>query len=53
MHVARMGEKRNSCRILEARRKGIIRKPRRNWNANNKINIRDIGRGDMNWIHLA
>jgi hypothetical protein len=63
-HVARMGEVRNAYSILvrkpEGRRPlGIPRhrwednRPRRRWEDNNGMDLREIGFGDVDWIHLA
>jgi hypothetical protein len=54
-HVARMGEVRNAYNILvgkpEARKP--LGRPRRGWEDNIKMNLREIGFGDVDWIHLA
>jgi hypothetical protein len=52
-HVARMGK--NSYRIFVGKPEGKISlgKPRRRSEDNMKIDIREIGWGGMNWIHLA
>jgi hypothetical protein len=54
-HVARMGEKRNAYRILVGKPEG--KKPlgrlRRRWVNNIKMNLREIGLDDMDWIDLA
>jgi hypothetical protein len=54
-HVARVGETRNACRILvgkpEAKRP--LGRPRRRWVDNNKMDLREIGWGGMDWIELA
>jgi hypothetical protein len=54
-HVARMGEKRNAYRILVGtpERKRPIGRPRRRWEDNIRMDLREIGWGDMNWIDLA
>jgi hypothetical protein len=54
-HVARIGGKRNACRLLAGipERKRPLRKPRRVWVDNIKIDIEDIEWDDMNWIGLA
>jgi hypothetical protein len=54
-HVARMGEKRNAYRILVGQPEGkrpLVR-PRRKWEDNIKMDLRGIGWGGMEWIHLA
>jgi hypothetical protein len=44
-HVARIGEKRNVCRILMGKRKGKrpLGRPRRKWVNNIKMDLREIG----------
>jgi hypothetical protein len=53
-HVAHMGEKRNAYRILVGKAEGKrpLGRPRRKWEGNIKIDLREIW-GDMNWIILA
>jgi hypothetical protein len=50
-HVARMGEKRNSYRVLVG--KPQIGRPRRRWLDNIKIDLREIGWDGMDWLDLA
>ncbi|KAJ4446123.1 hypothetical protein ANN_12815 [Periplaneta americana] len=54
-HVARMGESRNACRVLVGRPEG--KKPlgrrRRRWEDNIKMNLREVGYDDRDWINLA
>jgi hypothetical protein len=54
-HVARMGEKRNACRILMGKPevKRPLERPRRRWEDNIKMDLREIGWGGINWIDLA
>jgi hypothetical protein len=54
-HVARMGEVRRAYNILVGRPEGRrpLGRPRRRWEDNIKIDIRDIGFVDVDWIHLA
>jgi hypothetical protein len=54
-HVARMGEKRNENRILVGKPEGKrpLGIPGRRREFNIKINFRETGWGDMDWIHLA
>jgi hypothetical protein len=54
-HVARLGEKRNAYRLLVGKpeKKRPLGRPRRRWVDNIKIDLREIGRGGMNWIRLA
>jgi hypothetical protein len=54
-HVARVGEKRNAYRLLvgepEARRP--LGRPRRRWVDNSKVDLIELGWGDVDWIGLA
>jgi hypothetical protein len=54
-HVARMGEKRNAYRILVGKPEGKrpLGRPRRRWVDSNKIDLREIGWGGMDWIDLT
>jgi hypothetical protein len=54
-HVARIGEKRNAYRILVGKpeRRKPLGSPRRSWEDNIKIDLREIGWGGMDWIDLA
>jgi hypothetical protein len=54
-HVARMGEKRNACRILVGKpeEKRALGRPRRRWVDNTKVDLREIGWDGMEWIDLA
>jgi hypothetical protein len=54
-HVTRMGENRNSYRILVGKPEGNrpLGRPRRRWKDNIKTDLREIGWGGMDWIHLA
>jgi hypothetical protein len=54
-YVARKGEKRNAYRILVGKPEGKkqLRKPRHRWIDNIKMDLREIGWGDMEWINLA
>jgi hypothetical protein len=54
-HVAHMGEKRNACRILVGNPEGKrpIGRPRRRWENNIRMDLREIGWGGMDWIDLA
>jgi hypothetical protein len=50
-----MGEVRGACKILVGRPEG--RRPlgrhRHRWEDNIKMDLREIGFGDVDWIHLA
>jgi hypothetical protein len=54
-HVASMGEVRGAYRILVGRleRRRPLGRPRRRWEDNIKMDLRDIGSGDVDWIHWA
>jgi hypothetical protein len=53
--VARIGEVRGAYNILVGRLEGRrqIARPRRRWEDNIKMDLREIGFGDVDWIHLA
>jgi hypothetical protein len=50
-----MGEKRNACRILVGKPEGKrpLGRPKYRWVDNIKMDLREIGWGDMDWIDLA
>jgi hypothetical protein len=54
-HVARMGEGKGVYRVLVGRPKGKrpLGRPRRRWEDNTKIDLREIGIYGVNWIRLA
>jgi hypothetical protein len=54
-HVARMGEKRNTYRILVGNPEGRepLGRPRRRWVDNIKMDLREIGWDGMDWIDLT
>ncbi|KAJ4433744.1 hypothetical protein ANN_16055 [Periplaneta americana] len=54
-HVARMGESRNAYRVLVGRPEGKrpLGRPRRRWEDNIKMDLREVGYGDREWINLA
>jgi hypothetical protein len=54
-HVARMGEVRGAYNILVGKPEGRrpLGRPRRRWEDNIKMDLREIGFGDVNWIHRA
>jgi hypothetical protein len=49
------GEKRNACRVSVEKSEGNrpLGRPKRKWENNIKINVREIGWGGTDWIHLA
>jgi hypothetical protein len=54
-HIARIGAKRNACRILLGKPDGKIPlgRPRRRCVNNIKIDLREMGWDDMDWLDLA
>jgi hypothetical protein len=54
-HVARMGEVRGAYNILVGRPEGRrpLGRPRRRWVDNIKMDLRKIGFGNVDWIHLS
>jgi hypothetical protein len=54
-HVARMREVRGAYNILVGRPEGRrpLGRPRRRWKDNIKMDLREIGFGDVDWIHWA
>ncbi|KAJ4438846.1 hypothetical protein ANN_14799 [Periplaneta americana] len=54
-HVARMGESRNAYRVLVGRPEGKrpLGRPRRRWEDNIKMDLREVGHDDRDWINLA
>ncbi|KAJ4432813.1 hypothetical protein ANN_21452 [Periplaneta americana] len=54
-HVAHMGESRNAYRVLVGRSEGIrsLGRPRRRWEDNIKMDLREVGYDDRYWINLA
>jgi hypothetical protein len=50
-----MGEERGAYRILVGRPEGRrpLGRPRRRWEDNIKMDIREVGCGGMNWIELT
>jgi hypothetical protein len=53
--VARMGERRGVHRVLVGRPEGKrpLGRPRRRWEDNIKMDLREIGIDGANWIRLA
>ncbi|KAJ4450665.1 hypothetical protein ANN_02094 [Periplaneta americana] len=54
-HVARMGESRNAYRVLVGRPEGKrpLGRPRRRWEDNIKMDLREVGYYGRDWINLA
>jgi hypothetical protein len=54
-HVARMGEKRNTYRLLVGKPDGKrpLGRPRRRWVDNIRMDLRDVEWGYVDWIGLA
>jgi hypothetical protein len=54
-HVVRMGEVRGAYNILVGRPEGRrpLGRPRSRWEDNIKIDLMEIGFGDVDWIHWA
>jgi hypothetical protein len=54
-HVARMGEKRNMCRLLVGKPEGKrpLGRLRHRWIDNIKMDLLEIGLADVDWIGLA
>jgi hypothetical protein len=54
-HVTRMGEKRNAYRLLVGKpeRKRPLGRPRRRWVYNIRMDLGEVGWGDVEWIGLA
>jgi hypothetical protein len=54
-HVVRIGEKRNSYRLLVGKPEGRrpLGRPRRRWLDNIRMDLVEVGWGDVDWIGLA
>jgi hypothetical protein len=54
-HVKRMGEMRGAYNIFIGRPEGRrpLGRPRHRWEDNNKMDLRETGFGDVDWIHWA
>jgi hypothetical protein len=55
VHVARIGAKRNVCRILvgNPEEKRPLGRPRLRWMNNIKMDLREIGWDSMDWVDLT
>jgi hypothetical protein len=54
-HVARMGEKWNAYRLLVGKpeRRRPLGRPRHKWLDNIRMDLEEVGWGDVDWIGLA
>jgi hypothetical protein len=54
-HVARMGEERKVYKFLVVKPEGKrpLGRPRRRWEDGIRMDLREIGFGDVDWIRLA
>jgi hypothetical protein len=54
-HVARMGEKRHAYRLLVGKPEGKrpLGRPRHRWMDNIRMDLGEVGWGDVDWIGLA
>jgi hypothetical protein len=54
-HVARLGEGRGVCRVLVGKPEGRrpLGRPRRRWEKNIRIDLREVGCGCVDWMELA
>jgi hypothetical protein len=53
--VSRTGEKRNECRLFVRKSEGKrpLGRPRRRWLDNIRMDLGEVGWGDVDWISLA
>jgi len=53
--VACMGERRGGYRVLVGKSEGkrLLKRPRHKWEDNIKMDLQDVGCGDMDWIDLV
>jgi hypothetical protein len=51
-HVARIWENKNACRLLVGKPEGkrLLRRPRRRWVDNIRMDLGEVGWGDVDWI---
>jgi hypothetical protein len=54
-HVARMEEKRTAYRLLVGSPEGkrLLGRPRRRWVDNIRLDLEEVGWGDVDWIGVA
>jgi hypothetical protein len=54
-HIPRMGEGRVVYRVLVGKPEGKrpLGRPKRRWEVNTKMNLKEVGCGSMEWIDLA
>ena len=54
-YVARMGQRRGVYRVLVGKPNGKrpLRRPRRKWENNIKMDLQEVGCGCMDWIDVA
>jgi len=54
-HVAHMGKRRGVCRVLVRKSEGKrpLRRPRRRWENNIKMDFQEMGSGFVDWIEVA
>jgi hypothetical protein len=54
-HVARMGKRRGAYRALVGKPEGRrpLERPRRRWEDNIKVDLREVGCGGADWVDLA
>jgi hypothetical protein len=54
-HVARIGEGRNAYGVLVGKPEGkrLLERPRRRWEDGIEMDLREIGWGVVEWIHVA
>jgi hypothetical protein len=55
VNVARMGQIRNTYKILDGKHEGmtLLGTPMHRWENNIRLDLREIGWGGVDWIHLA
>jgi len=52
-HVELMGKERGVYRVLVGKRKRPLRRPRRRWVDNIRMDLQEVGCGYVDWIGLA